>query len=258
MTIFDTDDFLRLSNQLMLSGKALPHWLEQALLKAKDNERERFAFDKKLIEESQMRNKPFESRISSLFDDFDTNLPEEFLLYKTPQLDATLSNTKENIKQFSFDMQQLSIQAGGNPAIENQAVKITANLLDRLKEDLGFSAEENKQLENKSFEEITEYYSKTRTDNMCKLNHSINLYREEIKDLEKQTLGKNKEELSEIYEDKLNRIERRTCTGRSDVKNYFDKEKYEVDSINEIKTPIKTEETMKNILDKKALLDINL
>ena len=93
---------------------------------------------------------------------------------------------------------------------------------------------------------------------MSKLNHSINLYREEIKDLEKQTLGKNKEELSEIYEDKLNRIERRTSTGRSDVKNYFYKEKYEVDSINEIKTPIKTEETMKNILDKKALLDINL
>lgn len=258
MTNFDTDDFLRLSNQIILSGKALPHWLEQALLKVKDEERERLAFDKQMIEDAQARTKPFESRINSLFENFDISLPVEYFRFKTPELESTLQSTQDNIKQFAFEIQQLSKQAGENPIIENQAVKITANLLDRLKEDLGFSQEENKQLENKSVEEIAEYYSKTRTDKTGKLNDSINQYREEINQLEKQTIGKSKDELTEIYQDKLREIEEQTKDNRGDVKIYFDKEKYRVQSINDVKIPLKTEETMKNLSDKKVLLDINL
>lgn len=258
MINFDTDVFLRLSNQIMLSGKALPHWLEQALLKVKDEERERLAFDKQMIEDAQARTKPFESRINRLFENFDISLPDEYFRFKTPELENTLQITKDNIKQLAFDIQQWSKQAGENPIIENQAVKITANLLDRLKEDLGFSQEENKQLENKSVEEIAEYYSKTRTDKMGKLNDSINQYRDEINQLEKQTIGKSKDELTEIYQDKLREIEKLTSSNRGDMKIYFDKEKYQVDSINDVKTPIKTEEMTKNLLNKKALLDISL
>lgn len=258
MIIFDTDEFIRLSQEFSQSGKALPHWLEQALLKAKDVEKERIAYDKKFFEESEQNKKPFQSRISNLFLDFDNSLPTEYFIFKTPQLENSLNATKENIKRFANDIQQLSEKAGGNRNIENQAVKITSNLLDRLKNDLGFSTEEKKQLENKTAEEIADYYSKTRTGKMDKLNDSINDFRKELHDLEKSCEGKPKDEITKIYEKKLNEVEELTRVNQTDIKIYFDKDRYNIESINQVKVPIKTEETMKNLKDKKALLDVTL
>lgn len=251
MTNWETDEFILLSNQILQSGKALPNWLEKAVLKAKEEEKERLAFDKKLVEESQPKAKPFDSRINGLFENFDNTLPEEYNQYKKPEVETLLQSTKNNIKQFAFDIQKLSKQAGGHPIIEEQAVKITNNLLDRLKEELGFTPEENKLLENKSVEEIAEYYSRTRIDKMAKLNNSITEFREELKDIEKHTIGKSREKLAVIYQNELNEIEKLTSSNQNDVKIYFDKSKYQVYSINDIKTPVKTEETTNNTIDKK-------
>ncbi len=263
MMIFDTDEFIRLSQEFLQSGKALPHWLEQAVLKAKDVEKERIAYDKKFFEESEQNKKPFQNRINNLFLDFDNNLPAEYFTFKNPQLENSLNATKENIKQFANDIQQLSEKAGGNQNIENQAVKITSNLLDRLKNDLGFSTEEKKQLENKTAEEIADYYSKTRSGKMDKLNNSINDFRKELHDLEKSCEGKPKDEITKIYEEKIDNIERATRFRHTDVKIYFDKNKYDIESINNIKAPCQTslnvsDETLKSVNDKKNLLEITL
>lgn len=258
MIIFDTDEFIRLSQEFLQSGKALPDWLEAAVRRAKENEKEEQAFNKKMFEDAESNNKPFKSRINNLFLDFDNSLPVEYFTFKTPQLENSLNTTKENIKQFASDIEQLSEKAGGNQNIENQALKITSNLLDRLKNDLGFSTEEKKQLENRTAEEIADYYSKTRFGKMDKLNDSINDFRKELHDLEKSCEGKPKDEITKIYEKKLNEVEELTRVNQTDIKIYFDKDRYNVESINQVKAPIKTEETMKSLKDKKALLDINL
>lgn len=65
--------------------------------------------------------------------------------------------------------------------------------MNRLKNDLGFSTEEKKQLENRTAEEIADYYSKTRFGKMDKLNDSINDFRKELHDLEKSCEGKPKD-----------------------------------------------------------------
>lgn len=78
-----------------------------------------------MFEDAESKNKPFKSRINNLFLDFDNSLPIEYFTFKTPQLENSLNTTKENIKQFASDIEQLSEKEVGNQNIENQALKIT-------------------------------------------------------------------------------------------------------------------------------------
>jgi len=263
MIIFDTDEFIKLSQEFLQSGKALPDWLEAAVRRAKENEKEEQAFNKKMFKDAESKNKPFESKITNLFMDFENSIPEEFLTYKTPHLENSLTRTKDNIKQLANDIQQLSEKAGGNQNIENQAVKITYNLLDRLKNDLGFSREEKKLLENKTAEEIAEYYAQTRSGKMDTLNNSINGFRKELKDLENSCEGKPPQEVMEIYQKTLNEIESSTSDKSSSSKRSIQNKAFDVESINDVKAPSKTsqnlsEETIKAKNDKKSLLEISL
>lgn len=154
--------------------------------------------------------KQFDKRIDRLFADFDNNLPEDFKKYTTPELTDGLNATKKNIRGLADDMHKLSELAGGDPKLEQQAEKITANLLDRLKNDLGLTPEERKKLEGKSLEEIQAYYAETRSDKLDKLNETVNGYRQELHQLVEQTAGRSLEEKAKIYQDKLDELEIKT------------------------------------------------
>lgn len=245
MTIIDLQDINKLADELCSTGKPLPYWLEMAIRKAKhDIIKEQIAERKMIEQEFAHSQQQYQSRINSLFDDFDKLLPDDFKKFKTPQLESSLDTTKQNIKQFATDMHRLSELAGGSPTLEDKAVKITANLLDRLKNDLELTPLEKKQLEGKSFEEVAVYYSQTRSGKMDRLNNSIDNYRQELQQLEISCQGRSKEEINKLYEEKLHRIEQATGQGKiEDFKIENRLSKYEA-SIDDIKSPPQTSQTI--------------
>lgn len=245
MVDFDTADFARLNfdiaNANSFQGN-MPSWLEEALRKTKkESEREEQALEKLLVDQSpeQQDKRRYEERIKALFDDFDRNLPKDYLTYGNPELTKPFESTKNNIRQLADDMHKLSELAGGDPKLEQQSEKITANLLDRLKNDLGLSPDERKQLEGKSLEEIQEYYTRTRSDKLDKLNETVNGYRQELHYLIEQTAGKSPEEKAKIFQNELKDIELQTGQNREKAKIVISMVgvQYESVTINDVKAP---------------------
>lgn len=265
MSIIDLQDISKLTEELSATGKPLPYWLEDAIRKAKHTTIQETRAEQKQIEQeaANAQKPPYQNRINSLFDDFDKLLPEDFKKLKTPQLENALDATKQNIKQFAADMHRLSELAGGSPALEDKAVKITSNLLDRLKNDLELTPQEKKQLEGKSFEEVAEYYSQTRSGKMDKLNTSIDNYRQELHQLEISCQGKSQEEINKLYEEKLQKIERATGQGKiGDVILENRLSKYEA-SLENIKTPLQTSQSisdkqLEQNKNEKSVLEVTL
>lgn len=256
MSIIDLKDISRLTEELSATGKPLPYWLEDAIRKAKHDTTQEHLAERKVIEQeaADTQKQLYQSRINSLFDDFDKLLPDDFKKFKTPQLESSLDTTKQNIKQFAADMHRLSELAGGSPMLEDKAVKITSNLLDRLKNDLELTPQEKKQLEGKSFEEVAEYYSQTRSGKMDRLNNSINNYRQELQQLETSCQGKSKEEINKLYEEKLLMLEKATGQGKDEYNKIENRlSKYEA-SINDVKAQPQTSQT---ISDKQLEQNIN-
>lgn len=254
MSTIDLQNLFKISEELSSSGKPLPYWLEEALRKAKHDSKLDLYAQQKQIEEANSKQQPYQSRIDNLFNDFDNSLPDDFKKLKTSELETALDTTKHNIKQFAADMHRLSDLAGQNPALEDKAVKITSNLLDRLKNDLELIPQEKKQLEGKSFEEVAEYYSQTRSGKMDKLNNSINNYRQELHQLENSSQDKSQVEILRIYEEKLLKIERATGQGKIEDKISESRlSKYEA-TLDNIKSP---PQNSQNILDKQLEQNTN-
>jgi hypothetical protein len=243
MSAIDLSNLLKLMQEFEQNGKGMPYWLADAVNKAKmEYKQEAFAQQRMMAEDLARVNQSFNNRINSLFDSFD--LPEDFIKYKTPQLESKLDSTKQNIKQFASDMHRLSELAGGSPLLEEKAVKITSNLLERLKNDLELTPQEKKQLEGKTFEEVAEYYSQTRSGNMDKLNKSIDNYRQELHQLENLCQGKSQEEINRLYEEKLLMLEKATGQGKEEYSKVENRlSKYEA-SIDNIKSPPQTSQTI--------------
>lgn len=246
MSTIDLQNISKLTKELSATGKPLPYWLEDAIRKAKhDAKQEGYAEQKQIEQEAANSQKPpYQTHINSLFDDFDKLLPDDFKKFKSPQLESALDTTKQNIKQFAADMYRLSELAGGSLTLEDKAVKITSNLLDRLKNDLELTPREKKQLEGKSFEEVAEYYSQTRSGKMDKLNTSIDNYRQELQQLETSCQGKSQEKINKLYSEKLQRIEGATQRGNfEDFKIENRLSKYEA-SLENIKSPPQTSQSI--------------
>lgn len=93
-------------------------------------------------------------------------------------------------------MHNLAQLAGNDPKLEHQVEKITANLLNRLKNDLALSPEERKKLEDKSLKENQTYYMEARSGNVGKLNETVNGYWQELHPLVEPTTGKSAKEIS--------------------------------------------------------------
>jgi hypothetical protein len=201
MADLEFNDFSQLNtfiNSVLQSGKPLPSWLERAIDKAKfEQKQEAVALAIQEKEKAEKEKQPsFSERLDKLFENFDNSLPPEFTKYGSPQLNNHLQATKQNIKNFATNMENFRNNIGGDRLLSDRVDEVTQNLLNRLSKDLGVSPDE---ITGKTFEQIQEYYQENTKNNMVKTNQTIDKYRQELIQLEKETDGKTIKEKQEIY-----------------------------------------------------------